>query len=301
MTTTPRDPKFGLFLLPDAASYHDLLRQVDAGERGGLDLIGIQDHPYQPRFLDTFALIANLLAKTERLRFFPDVANLPLRDPALLSKTAASLDVMSGGRFELGLGAGAFWEGVEAMGGPKRTPGESVDALAEAIEILKRAWSGDRSVRFDGRHYTVTGFRPGPAPAHDIGIWVGAYKPRMLALTGRLADGWLPSLAYAPPEAIPEMQKRIDDAAAQAGRDPRAIRRIFNVGGTIADGSAGELLNGPPEHWIDTLTSFAVELGFDDSVFWPASDPLNQIERFALEVVPGVRERIAGNTGAATL
>jgi alkanesulfonate monooxygenase SsuD/methylene tetrahydromethanopterin reductase-like flavin-dependent oxidoreductase (luciferase family) len=124
-------------------------------ERGGLDLIGIQDHPYQRRFLDTFALIADLLARTERLRIFPDVANLPLRPPAMLAKAGASLDVMSGGRFELGLGAGAFWDAIAAMGGPARSPGESVDALAEAIEI-----------------------------------WLGAYEPRMLRLTGRVADGW---------------------------------------------------------------------------------------------------------------
>jgi alkanesulfonate monooxygenase SsuD/methylene tetrahydromethanopterin reductase-like flavin-dependent oxidoreductase (luciferase family) len=86
-----------------------------------LDLIGIQDHPYQRRFLDTFALIGDLLARTERLRFFPDVANLPLRQPAMLAKAGASLDVMSGGRFELGLGAGAFWEAIAAMGGPARS------------------------------------------------------------------------------------------------------------------------------------------------------------------------------------
>jgi alkanesulfonate monooxygenase SsuD/methylene tetrahydromethanopterin reductase-like flavin-dependent oxidoreductase (luciferase family) len=107
----------GVFLNPAAEGYPELLRQVDAAERGGLDLVGIQDHPYQPRFLDTFALIADLLARTERLRFFPAVANLPLRPPAMLAKLGASLDVMSGGRFELGIGAGAFWEGVAAMGG----------------------------------------------------------------------------------------------------------------------------------------------------------------------------------------
>jgi alkanesulfonate monooxygenase SsuD/methylene tetrahydromethanopterin reductase-like flavin-dependent oxidoreductase (luciferase family) len=83
----------------------------------GLDLIGIQDHPYQWRFLDTWSLIGDLLARTERIRFFPDVANLPLRGPAMMAKQAASLDVLAGGRFELGLGAGAFWEAIGAAGG----------------------------------------------------------------------------------------------------------------------------------------------------------------------------------------
>jgi len=291
---TPTTPEFGLFLVPEAASYPELLRQVEAAERGGLDLIGIQDHPYQRRFLDTFALIADLLARTERLRFFPDVANLPLRPPAMIAKAAASLDVMSGGRFELGLGAGAFWEAIAAMGGPARSPRESVDALEEAIEIIRRAWSGERSVSFDGAHYTVRGFHPGPPPAHRIGIWLGAYKPRMLALTGRVADGWVPSLGSRPPEALGAMRRRVDDAAIAAGRDPAVVRRVLNVGGMIADGPTTALLHGPPAHWIETLTGFVLELGFDAFVLWPDEDVLRQIERFGAEVVPGVRANLNG-------
>jgi alkanesulfonate monooxygenase SsuD/methylene tetrahydromethanopterin reductase-like flavin-dependent oxidoreductase (luciferase family) len=293
MTST--SPEFGLFLIPEAASYPDLLRQVEAAERGGLDLIGIQDHPYQRRFLDTFALIADLLARTERLRIFPDVANLPLRPPAMLAKAGASLDVMSGGRFELGLGAGAFWDAIVAMGGPARSPGESVDALEEAIEIIRRTWSGERSVTFEGTHYAVRGFHPGPPPAHPIGIWLGAYKPRMLRLTGRVADGWVPSLGNTSPAGLAEMQRRIDDAAGAAGRDPSAIRRILNIGGTITDGSPVDLLHGPPEHWIQTLIGFVLELGFDGFVLWPDGDVLPQVERFAGEVVPAVREAAARN------
>jgi alkanesulfonate monooxygenase SsuD/methylene tetrahydromethanopterin reductase-like flavin-dependent oxidoreductase (luciferase family) len=294
MASTPRAPEFGLFPVPTAAAYPELVRLVEAAERAGLDFVGIQDHPYQRRFLDTFALIGDLLARTERLRFFPDVANLPLRPAALMAKHAASLDVMSGGRFELGIGAGSFWDAIAAMGGPRRSPGESVEALEEAIEIIRRCWSGERSVSFEGRHYSLAGFHPGPPPAHEIGIWVGSYRPRMLALTGRLGDGWLPSYGYAPPEAIPEMRERIDAAAARESRDPAAIRRIYNVSGAIVDGPVRERLVGPPDHWIETLTSFAVELGFDGFVFAMSDeDVLGQVERFAREVAPGVREAVA--------
>jgi alkanesulfonate monooxygenase SsuD/methylene tetrahydromethanopterin reductase-like flavin-dependent oxidoreductase (luciferase family) len=205
------------------------------------------------------ALIGDLLARTERLRFFPDVANLPLRPPAMLATLAASLDVMSSGRFELGLGAGAFWDAVAAMGRPRRSPGESVDAR--------------------------------PAPAHSIGIWLGAIKPRMLNLTGRAADGWVPSLPSVPPADVPEALERIGEGAAQAGRDPAAIRRIYNVSGAIVDGPARGVLHGPPAHWIEALTSFA-ELGFDTFVFWPDGEVLPQVERFAQEVAPGVREAV---------
>src|SRR3954468_8497024 len=181
--------RLGISVTPYAATYPEIVAQVRAAEALGLDLVGIQDHPYQRRYLDTFALIAFLLARTTRLRFFPDVANLPLRPPALLAKHAATLDVLGQGRFELGLGAGAFWDGIAAMGGPRRTPGESVDALAEAIDVIRATWDTDaRSVRVEGEHYRVQGARPGPVPAHPIGIWLGAYKPRMLALTGEKAD-----------------------------------------------------------------------------------------------------------------
>src|SRR6266571_2057973 len=166
--------EFGISVVPEAAALEEVRAAVGAADRSGLDLVGIQDHPYQRRFLDTLALIGTLLAETRRVRVFPDVANLPLRPPATLAKEAASLDVLSGGRFELGLGAGAFWDAIEAMGGPRRTPAEAVEALEEAIAIIRQAWSQERSVRLDGRHYQVRGYHPGPAPAHGIEIWIGA-------------------------------------------------------------------------------------------------------------------------------
>jgi alkanesulfonate monooxygenase SsuD/methylene tetrahydromethanopterin reductase-like flavin-dependent oxidoreductase (luciferase family) len=288
-----RELEFGISIVPTAATVAEARAVAEAADRLGIDLVGIQDHPYQWRFLDTWALLADLLARTERVRAFPDVANLPLRGPAMIAKHAASLDVLSGGRFELGIGAGAFWEAIAAMGGPVRSPGEAVAALEEAIRIIRLYWSGERTIELAGRHYSVKGLHPGPPPAHPIEIWVGAYKPRMQRLVGRLADGWVPSFSYAPPEAIPAMRRRIDDAAAEAGRDPAAIRRVYNLMGAITDAPAERALQGPPSHWIDQLTRFAAELGFDTFVFWPAEDPVRQLERFAAEVIPGVREAVA--------
>jgi alkanesulfonate monooxygenase SsuD/methylene tetrahydromethanopterin reductase-like flavin-dependent oxidoreductase (luciferase family) len=283
--------EFGLFVNPAAANYENASSQVEAAERGGLDLIGIQDHPYQRRFLDTWALIGDLLARTERLRFFPDVANLPLRLPTMMAKHAASLDVLSGGRFELGLGAGAFWDAIAAMGGPSRSAKESVDALEEAIQILRACWSAERSVDFSGEHYSVKGFHPGPPPAHPIGIWLGAYQPRMLRMTGRLADGWLPSLGHLPPDRLAEAQQRISDAAARAGRDPSHVRRLYNVNGTITDGERGEgPLDGPVDQWVDTLSGWVRDLGVEAFVI--ALADAAQVERLAGEVVPGVRAAV---------
>ena len=144
--------RFGWFLVPDAADPQGLVAEGRLAERAGFDLIGIQDHPYQRRYLDTFTLLATLATATERIGLFPDVASLPLRHPAMLAKAAASVDLLSGGRFELGLGAGAFWDAVAAMGGPRRRPGEAVEALEEAIGLLRDLWSDKPSVRFEGAH-----------------------------------------------------------------------------------------------------------------------------------------------------
>jgi alkanesulfonate monooxygenase SsuD/methylene tetrahydromethanopterin reductase-like flavin-dependent oxidoreductase (luciferase family) len=142
--------ELGVFVTPDAGDHERTVEQVLAAEAAGLDQVGIQDHPYQRRFLDTWTLLSYLAARTERIRLVPDVINLPLRPPAVLGKAAASLDLLSGGRLELGLGAGGFWDAIEAFGGPRRSGPESVDALGEAIAVLRAVWAGDGS--FEGEH-----------------------------------------------------------------------------------------------------------------------------------------------------
>jgi alkanesulfonate monooxygenase SsuD/methylene tetrahydromethanopterin reductase-like flavin-dependent oxidoreductase (luciferase family) len=284
-----RPVELGLSLEPTSADLAHHRELAGRAAEPGLDLIGIQDHPYQWRFLDTWALIGDLLARTERVRIFPDVANLPLRPPAMIAKQAATLDVLSGGRFELGLGAGAFWDAIGAMGGPVRSGGEALRALEEAIGLIRAFWSGERTIGFEGEHYRVRGLHPGPPPAHRIEIWLGVAKPRALELTGRLADGWVPSLSWATPELVPELTARIDEAAAAAGREPSAVRRLYNISGSILDGPTRGLLQGPSEHWVETLTEFAIELGFDTFVLWPADDHRTQLQRFGEEVVPALQ------------
>jgi Luciferase-like monooxygenase len=288
---------FGISVVPEAAALEAVRAAVGAADRVGLDLVGIQDHPYQRRFVDTLALIGTLLAETRRVRVFPDVASLPLRPPATLAKQAASLDVLSGGRFELGLGAGAFWEAIEAMGGPRRMPSEAVEALEEAVAIIRQAWSGERSVRLDGRHYRARGYHPGPAPAHRIEIWIGAYRPRMLRLIGRLADGWLPSVgSYLRPEALPAMQAIIDEAATRAGRNPAGVRRMANLSGSI-DVPGAEGIAGGVDDWVNLLSGWATDLGIDTFILWPTTPGERQVELFGAEVAPKVRAEVGARRG----
>jgi alkanesulfonate monooxygenase SsuD/methylene tetrahydromethanopterin reductase-like flavin-dependent oxidoreductase (luciferase family) len=294
-----RGLEFGISVVPEAAELDGVRAAVRAADKAGLDLVGIQDHPYQRRFLDTWVLIGTLLAETERVRIFPDVSSLPMRSPAMMAKEAASLDVVSRGRFELGLGAGAFWDAIEAMGGPRRPPGEAVEALEEAIAIVRQAWSGQRSVQLEGKHYQVNGYHPGPLPAHDIEIWVGAYRPRMLRLIGRLADGWLPSVGSSlSPTALPAMQRRIDEAATRAGRDPADIRRMVNLSGGIGGAATSDRgISGSVDDWVDLLAGWATELGVDTFILWPTAPGTEQVERFASEVVPRVRAEVAARRG----
>src|SRR5687767_10085239 len=135
------DLQFGVFITPDAEQAPAVVELARLADAAGLDLVTFQDHPYQRRFLDAWTLLSVVAAQTTSVRLALNVANLPLRDPLMLAKAVASLDVLSGGRVELGLGAGAFWEAIGAMGGPRRTPGESVDALREAIGIIRAAWA----------------------------------------------------------------------------------------------------------------------------------------------------------------
>jgi len=293
MTDYGRPLEFGSFLIPNAADYPRLVELARLIDDLGLDLIGIQDHPYQRRFLDTWTLLTAIAMQTTRVRVFPDVANLPLRPPAVLAKAAASLDLMSGGRVELGLGAGGFWEAIAAIGGPTRQPREAVAALEEAIAVIRLMWSDQRAAYFDGRFYALHGVHPGPAPKHPIGIWIGGTGPKMLDLTGRLANGWIPSYSYVPPEKLPAMQQRIDEAAISVGRDPSTIQRLYNISGHITGGSSSGGLDGPVDRWVDELTKLTIEYGMDSYIFATADSPESQLQRFALEVIPQVRENVA--------
>jgi len=298
VTDYGHDLLFGTFITPQSQRPQDSVALAQLTEQSGLDLATFQDHPYQPQFLDTWTLLTWVAARTERIRVSANVLNLPLRPPAVLARAAASLDLLSGGRFELGLGAGAFWDAIEAMGGPRHTPAEAVAALSEAIDIIRGIWDGSArgGVFLDGAHYHVHGAKRGPEPAHDIPIWLGAYKPRMLRLIGAKADGWLPTLPYLKDGDLERGNRLIDEAAAAAGRDPREIRRLLNISGAFEPGNRG-FLQGTPGQWVDELLPLALEQGI--TCFILAGDDPRAIEVFGAEVAPALREAVTRERQAA--
>lgn len=278
-----RELTFGTFITPTAADPQAPVRLAQLTEQVGLDLVTFQDHPYNPGFLDTWTLLTWVAARTSRVTVSGNVLNLPLRPPAVLARAAASLDLLSAGRTALALGAGVFWDAIEAMGGPHLTPGQSVDALSEGIDVIRGMWATDagRMLRVEGEHHRVVGARRGPAPAHDMPIWLGALKPRMLRLIGTKADGWLPSLGYLREGDLARGNAIIDEAALGAGRDPSDVRRLLNVG--VPGGSA--------DSWVDQLVVFALQDGVD--TFLITGDDPRVIALFAEEVAPAVRAAVA--------
>lgn len=291
MTDYGHDLLFGAFVTPTVEPVMHAVDLAITADQAGLDLVTFQDHPYQSRFHDTWTLISYVASRTRQIHISGNVINLPLRQPAVLARSVASLDLLSGGRVELGIGAGGFWDAIEAMSGRRLSPGQSIDALEEAIEIIREIWNVDKvgGVRVKGKYYQVNGSKRGPAPAHKVGIWVGAYKPRILRMTGRAADGWLPSLAYLPGGAsdLAEMNQYIDEGATAAGRNPSDIRRLLNIGGQFTQ-NRRSFLSGTPQQWAEDLAELTLTYGI--SGFILAADDAPTIQLFASEVAPATRE-----------
>jgi alkanesulfonate monooxygenase SsuD/methylene tetrahydromethanopterin reductase-like flavin-dependent oxidoreductase (luciferase family) len=295
------DLLFGCFLNPSRDRLASTLGSGRAAEQAGFDYISVQDHPYVSEFLDPLVLIGALIGQTERIRFMTNVSNLPLRPPAMLAKAAASLDVLSGGRFELVLGGGRAWAGIAALGGPTWTPPQVVQAVAEAITISRYLWYGDAEAVTDLELFSLGTVAPGPAPAHRIGIWLGASGPRMLNLLGRRADGWIAPLATGF-ETKPAAQDRIDRAAMGAGREPSDIRRVIQLVGAVTDlpeaqqrpvrGAGNRPLRTTAEIWAEIVAEFVVDERFDIVNLIPRHETPEQIAAFGEHVIPLAREAV---------
>ena len=283
--------QLGTFLTPGNEDPQAPVELARLSEEIGLDLVTFQDHPYQPRFHDTWTLLSWVAARTVRIQLAPNVLNVPMRPPAVVARAAASLDLLSHGRVTLALGAGFFWDAMESMGVERLSPGESVDALAEAIEVVRAIWSADPApLQVAGEHHRLAGAQGGPAPAHDIPVWIGGGKPRMLGVVGATADGWVVPGGVRGLAALRAGNAAVDDAAVEAGRDPREIRRVVNLSGRFAPRRGG-FLAGPAEQWVDELLPLVLDDGAATLVL--ASDDPETLRRFAGDVAPALREAVA--------
>lgn len=272
---------FGFCPTPLAADAMRPLRLATLAETLDLDYVGVQADPSNPAHHEPWTLLTAMGMVTSRISLFAHLTDWPLRSPALLAKAAASLDRLTGGRLELGLGAAAAGDA------------EAQARQAEAIQTLYFMWEDDRLAGSPGRAPSPAGLRPGPRPAHRIGVWLAGDTPPALALAGRLADGWI--AADGPtrgPDQLAEWSSRLDDAAAAAGRRPSAIRRICVITGTIDNRGSDGRFQGNAQQWSASLIELAAEVGIDTFLLMEGEDAEGQVRKFALEVVPHVREQL---------
>jgi alkanesulfonate monooxygenase SsuD/methylene tetrahydromethanopterin reductase-like flavin-dependent oxidoreductase (luciferase family) len=269
--------RFGSFITPLNRPPQHPVDLAMLSEDVGLDLVTFQDHPYQSVLHDTWTLLTWVAARTTRIHVSGNVLNLPLRQPAVLARAMASLDLLSDGRAELGIGTGGFFDAMASMGAPLLTAPDAVSGLDEALHIIRGIWDvADRSpLHVEGRFHRVEGAQRGPAPAHRIPIWVGAYRPRMQRIIGRSGDGWLPSLPWMQPGDIARGNRTIDDSARRAGRDPAQIVRLMNI---------------VPPVSAEQMARLAIEDGV--SVFILGSDDPHEIRRFATITAMEIRDRV---------
>ena len=283
--------RFGVSIVPSASGRTDPVAEARLAEELGLDLVSIWDHPVgdRPSF-ETWTLLTWIAAKTQRIGLATDVLGLPFRLPAMTAKMAETLDRLSGGRVILGLGGGANDGEIAGAGGPVRTPGEKVDALEEGLETIRGVWTRS-PFSFEGRHYRAEEAAIEPKPARSIPIWLGTYGRRALELTGRLADGWIPSMPYLPPRVARSRMQVVRAAAERAGRDPDAIDYAYNVGVRVGGAPPDDperQVAGEPEEVVERLLELT-ELGFTVLNLWLGGRRDEQLRRFGNEVIPALR------------
>jgi probable F420-dependent oxidoreductase len=286
---------FGVSINQSATPDADPIAEARRAEELGFDFVSVTDHLHGTRPThETWTLLSWIAASTSRVGLVTDVLGLPYRAPSVTAKMAASLDRLSGGRLTLGLGAGGSDEEFRGYGLKLRTPGEKIEALAEAIDILRGMWTTP-SFSFQGRHFRTEGAELEPKPDRRIPIWLGTYGDRALELTGRVADGWIPSYPYAPPDVAAQKMGRIRRAAEAAGRDPAELTHAYNIGVRVDEQATprpGRTVSGGPDQVADALTGFA-RIGFTAFNLWPVGEAAEQMERLANEVVPAVRAAMA--------
>ncbi len=301
-------PVLGINVHPGVEDPKDAFNRARIADISQLDLITIQDHPYIPYFLDTWTLLSALAGVTSRVHLGTNVSPLPLRPPAMLAKAAASLDVLARGRVELGIGAGAFPKGIASFGGQVLPVGERVAAFAEAIQVIRGLWASSESFTFDGTYYQFHDTHFGPKPDHAIRIWVGATKPRMLRIAGRLADGVLLSNTWVSEDRLAGINQVIDDSATSAGRSPDSVRRGYNLMGAVelpdVPNTSPEIgpktLVMPSAGWTDLIVRLYQEQWMDTFIFWPlGNNQIPQIEAFAGEIAPAVLAELEVPPGLA--
>ncbi len=282
---------FGSGGITGSMSAQQVVELAVSADELGFDLFTLSDHLHsRGPTLEPWTALTTIAARTTSIEVAPNVLGLPYREPAVLAKMAETLDRMSAGRVLLGLGAGGYDQEFEAFGLAVRTPARKITAQREAIGILRGLWSRERTT-LDGSEFRVREASIAPRPEHPIPVWLGSYGPRALALTGELADGWLPSLGRLTLDQAVAMRETVRSAARAAGRDPDGITCACNVSVVVdpARAPAPGVLAGDVGSVIDQVLD-VVAAGF--TVLLIHSLTVEQQRVLAREVFPRVRAEV---------
>ena len=298
---------FGLKTTPMHVPYADIRRVwLEADETPQIRDAWLWDHflplagPKNGDVLEGWTLLTALAAQTSRLRLGLLVTSNRIRPPAVLGKIASTLDVISGGRLIMGLGAGGTHQsaGLSGIAGPNPAieeyaaygltlvpPGEGIDRLRETIEILRRMWTEDE-FDFHGRYYQLERNRNEPKPIQPAGppLLIGGWGNRMLRLVAEYADVWNIS---GPPhtdfDTLAERVRRLDAECARIGRDPSTLSRSLQQIVSYDD---------PAE--TRAIVHRAVGLGFDHIVLsLPRPYPDHAVRWLVREIIEPVEQAAA--------
>ncbi len=330
--------RFGLalphydFSAPDGApvTWDRLASSARSAERRGFDSVWISDHFFLSlaRYggsgdlhgsAEPITTLAGLAAITERVRLGMLVLGAGFRHPALVAKAATTIDLLSSGRLDLGMGAGWYEEEYRAFGYPFGTVGERFEILEESVEVLSRLLTEEGPVTWEGKRFELEGAycRPRPEQRPRPRLWVGGKGgPRLLRLAARLADGWNTVWSWTP-EDYGDRVERLRAACEQEGRDPDTVRRSVGLYTLVGEnrhelearhealgrrypetGPLDELIRGglagTPDMVLDRLAAFA-ELGVEEIIVSGATLPFaihdeGMLDLFADSVIPAARE-----------
>jgi alkanesulfonate monooxygenase SsuD/methylene tetrahydromethanopterin reductase-like flavin-dependent oxidoreductase (luciferase family) len=290
----------------DVAGVPGLRSYVDTALEAGLTAISANDHLiFQRPWLDGIVALSSVVDCSTGLTLATTVALPVVRGPVALAKAAAALDVLSGGRFVLGVGPGSSPSDYAAVRVPFE---ERWPRFDEAVGVL-RAELADPEVPATGRFYDTPPLEP--PPTRPIPIWVGSWgSPAGLRRVARLGDGWLASAYNTTPSQLAAGRDRLHSALRSVGRDERGFpialatmwmyltdsrSRAQETLDALAamlkrdpDPLADQVLIGPADACVEKLARYA-DAGVDAVFVWPVGDPVRQLRRFGTEVVPQLR------------
>jgi alkanesulfonate monooxygenase SsuD/methylene tetrahydromethanopterin reductase-like flavin-dependent oxidoreductase (luciferase family) len=275
--------RFGI-VLGQRATWPELMSRVQEAEALGFDVLSVVDHFYGLRDVmdpthEALTVLAAMATVTQRIRLGVMVCGNTYRNPAFLLKQAVTVDHISGGRVDFGVGAGWLEREHEAYGFAFPSAGRRVEMFGEALEIWELLQREERTT-YDGRYYQLLDapFEPKPVQRPRLPVVIGASLPRMLALTARHADIWN---ARGTPEEAGVGNAQLDQLCRDIGRDPRTIMRGISPSLSLF-ASVDEFAAGVAAYRSVGFTDYQIP--------WPRSDAEHDVMRaVARDVIPELR------------